>query len=278
MALDDSQNEVTVRRLSDVITGTWGKVKELAVSDVSWDSTNNKLTKTKNGTTSDVVTKSDLLSTLGGSIASGNTGFVTGGSAYTELAKKANTDSPTLSGVPKAPTATAGTNSTQIATTAFVKTAVDNAIATADALTYKGTIDGGSTGDYGALTPAASKGDVHKVSAAGKIDGVKVEVGDMLVCNTDSTAAATATKCLTQKGTWETFASSNTDTKVTQTLVAADNTSEYPILLAPTGLAAIMTDVAADLNTKQAVLDVEVDVAHKRLKFNNVAFTVTPAE
>ena len=43
-------------------------------------------------------------------------------------------------------------------------------------------------------------------------------------------------------------------------------------------LAAIMTDVAADLNTKQAVLDVEVDVAHKRLKFNNVAFTVTPAE
>lgn len=43
-------------------------------------------------------------------------------------------------------------------------------------------------------------------------------------------------------------------------------------------LAALMTDVAADLNTKQAVLDVEVDVANKRLKFNNVAFTVTPAE
>lgn len=43
-------------------------------------------------------------------------------------------------------------------------------------------------------------------------------------------------------------------------------------------LAVIMTDVAADLNTKQTVLDVEVDVAHKRLKFNNVSFTVTPAE
>ena len=41
-------------------------------------------------------------------------------------------------------------------------------------------------------------------------------------------------------------------------------------------LAAIMTDVAADLNTKQAVLDVEVDVAHKRKVC--VAFTVTPAE
>ena len=39
------------------------------------------------------------------------------------LAPKA---SPTFTGTPKAPTATAGTNTTQIATTAFVKTAIDN--------------------------------------------------------------------------------------------------------------------------------------------------------
>ena len=40
---------------------------------------------------------------------------------------------------------------------------------------------------------------------------------------------STATKCLTQKGTWETFASSNTDTKVTQT----DTTTNvgYEVLL-----------------------------------------------
>ena len=42
-------------------------------------------------------------------------------SAYAKLA------SPTFTGTPKAPTAAAGTNSTQIATTAFVKTAVGNA-------------------------------------------------------------------------------------------------------------------------------------------------------
>ena len=36
--------------------------------------------------------------------------------------------SPTFTGVPAAPTATAGTNTTQVATTAFVKTAVDNVI------------------------------------------------------------------------------------------------------------------------------------------------------
>ena len=42
----------------------------------------------------------------------------------TNLNKKANTSSPTLTGTPKAPTAAAGTNTTQIATTAFVQTAI----------------------------------------------------------------------------------------------------------------------------------------------------------
>ena len=42
----------------------------------------------------------------------------------TSLAGKANIASPTFSGVPKAPTASSGTNNTQIATTAFVKTAL----------------------------------------------------------------------------------------------------------------------------------------------------------
>lgn len=214
MAAPTSENEVTVRRLSDVITGTWGKVKEYAVADVAWDSTNKKLTKTVNGTASDIVTKNTLLSALGGSIADGNTGFVTGDAAYDALALKANLASPTLTGTPTAPTATAGTNTTQIATTAFVKTAVDNAIATADALTYKGTVAGGSTGDYGALTPAASKGDVYKVSTAGKIDGVKVEVGDMLVCNTGSTAAATSSNYSTIVANWD-FIQTNIDGAVT---------------------------------------------------------------
>ncbi|MBQ8994510.1 MAG: hypothetical protein IJ091_01720 [Oscillospiraceae bacterium] len=39
---------------------------------------------------------------------------------------KANIASPTFTGTPSAPTANAGTNTTQIATTAFVKTAIDN--------------------------------------------------------------------------------------------------------------------------------------------------------
>ena len=45
----------------------------------------------------------------------------------TNLALKADIASPTLTGTPAAPTATAGTNTTQIATTAFVKSAVSTA-------------------------------------------------------------------------------------------------------------------------------------------------------
>ena len=117
---------------------------------------------------------------------------------------KAPLASPTFTGTPKAPTAAAGTNTTQIATTAFVKSAVDTAIAdVADALVYKGTIAGGSTGSYGALTAAANKGYLYKVSAAGKIDGVQVEVGDMIICNADNTAAATSSNYTTIAASWD---------------------------------------------------------------------------
>jgi hypothetical protein len=47
---------------------------------------------------------------------------------HQDISGKANLASPTFTGVPKAPTATASTNTTQIATTAFVQTAVANAL------------------------------------------------------------------------------------------------------------------------------------------------------
>lgn len=49
----------------------------------------------------------------------------------TALGLKAPLESPALTGTPTAPTATAGTNTTQVSTTAFVKTAID-ALKTAD--------------------------------------------------------------------------------------------------------------------------------------------------
>lgn len=60
-----------------------------------------------------------------------------GTNAYTSTAY-APLASPTLTGTPKAPTAAAGTNTTQIATTAFVQAAITNA--TASSLNHTLTI------------------------------------------------------------------------------------------------------------------------------------------
>lgn len=49
----------------------------------------------------------------------------------TQIDSKAPIASPTFTGTPAAPTATAGTNTTQIATTAFVRTEVSNLVASA---------------------------------------------------------------------------------------------------------------------------------------------------
>lgn len=62
----------------------------------------------------------------GGSIASGNESVVTGGTVYAVTSTLAPKASPALTGTPTAPTAAAGTNTTQIATTAFVQNAVDS--------------------------------------------------------------------------------------------------------------------------------------------------------
>lgn len=95
---------------------------------------------------------------------------------------KANINSPTFTGTPKAPTAAAGTNTTQIATTAFVQSAV--VAASTGAAKYQG---GMTTASYGKLTTYKA-GWYWVVTEAGTIAGEACEVGDMVFCNTDSTA------------------------------------------------------------------------------------------
>lgn len=70
------------------------------------------------------VTKAGLLQSTG--TATDNT--MSQDAITDELALKAPLASPALTGTPTAPTAAAGTNTTQIATTAFVSTAITNAV------------------------------------------------------------------------------------------------------------------------------------------------------
>ena len=81
-----------------------------------------------------------------------------------------------------------GNSDTRIASQKAVKAYADNLIAVANALVYKAVIDCSANPNY----PAADAGWLYIVSVAGKIggaSGTSVDVGDMLICNTDSTVS-----------------------------------------------------------------------------------------
>ncbi len=82
------------------------------------------------------------------SLPSGNSGkIIKGAEIDTELtavasaiSSKADLNSPALTGTPTAPTASAATNTTQLATTAFVQTALASAFSTGMIMMWSGTI------------------------------------------------------------------------------------------------------------------------------------------
>lgn len=88
-----------------------------------------------------------------GSIASGNSNFVTGGTVYSTTSTLAPKASPAFTGTPTAPTATAGTNTTQVATTEFVQTAVSGA--TSDITGQKGQANGIASLDSSGKVPSS---------------------------------------------------------------------------------------------------------------------------
>lgn len=93
-------------------------------------------------------------------ISSSSTNPVQNKAISSALSLKAPLASPTFTGVPKAPTADAGTDNTQIATTAFVKTAITNAIAGVTSITYNVVTALPASGENGVIYLVAhSHGD-----------------------------------------------------------------------------------------------------------------------
>lgn len=95
-----------------------------------------------------------------------------------------------LTGTPTAPTASGGTNTTQIATTAFVINEIGSKISAAQALRFKGTI--GTDGDVTELPANHTVGDTYVVKAAGNFAGEGCEAGDMIICVKSGTTAVNA--------------------------------------------------------------------------------------
>ena len=82
--------------------------------------------------------------------------------------------------IPTAPTATAGDNSTQLATTAFVANAVSSL---SGPMRFMGTVGTGGTVTSSTIAEAAAanKGYTYKVITDGTYQGVAAKVGDLLV-------------------------------------------------------------------------------------------------
>lgn len=134
-----------------------------------------------------------------------------GSNTITPLTSSSNLNAAKLTGTASVSTtgnAATATKATQdgsgnvITDTYATKTELNNFLAASDAMVIKGGITGGSTGNYGALTPAANRGDCYKVTTAGKINGVAVEIGDMLICYVDNTAKATTSNYATVNANW----------------------------------------------------------------------------
>ncbi len=82
--------------------------------------------------------------------------------------------------IPTAPTPAATSNDTSIATTAFVM----NAFTANDAMVFKGVVN--TNGD---LPTTHKQGWTYRVATAGSYAGKTCEVGDIIICVTDGTAA-----------------------------------------------------------------------------------------
>ena len=117
--------------------------------------------------------------------------------ADTAIALKANIAGPTFTGVAAAPTASAGTNTTQVATTAFVKTAIDNLVGGASsALDTLNEIEQALNEDANIATNLTTLINARAVAADGTLTGTtnvaNIVMSGGLTNAADDTAAASA--------------------------------------------------------------------------------------
>lgn len=98
------------------------------------------------------------------------------------LALKAPLASPTLTGTPAAPTATAGTNTTQIATTAFVKTASDNTLTAANLYTDSAVTSLGNSASllYVPIADVGAVDGVASLDSAGFVPNTQLNIDERI--------------------------------------------------------------------------------------------------
>ena len=137
-----------------------------------------------NGGATKYITKADAIKSLISSSAIGSSTkpVYWTGSAFSAITSYSGAAA--LTGTPTAPTAAAGTNTTQIATTEFVTNAVAQGFVANDAMVFKGLI--GSNQPITQLpTSGYNAGWTYRVANAGIFAGEYCEVGDLLIAIKD---------------------------------------------------------------------------------------------
>lgn len=135
---------------------------------------------------------------------------VSSGGVYGALQTKAELSGPTFTGAPKAPTAAAGTNTTQIATTAFVQTAISGKQDTLVSGTSIKTINNESLLGEGNISISGGSGGEANVIESISVNSVAQTVTnknvDITVPTTLASLSDDATHRLvtdTEKSTWD---------------------------------------------------------------------------
>ena len=147
---DTSTDIANTDYLYDATTGKYQKLPATAFSDTTYtDGTAGYTLKAKQDGSGNVIT-----------------------TTYAPLA------SPALTGTPTDPTATAGDNSTQIATTAFVTSAISGITGS---MTFKGTVGTGGTAGTSLPTTGVKVGDTYKVASDGTYASQSAKVGDLFI-------------------------------------------------------------------------------------------------
>ena len=139
----------------------------VANTDYVWDATTEKYQKLPSTAFSDTTYTDGTAGYVEKAVKDGSGNTIT--TTYAPLA------SPALTGTPTAPTATSGDNSTQIATTAFVTSAISGITG---AMVFKGTVGTGGTAGATLPTSGVKVGDTYKVASAGTYASQSAKVGD----------------------------------------------------------------------------------------------------
>lgn len=150
-------------KIKQVIGGKVDKdgAKVLSTNDYTTDE-KNKLAGIAAGATKNAATTTTPK--MDGTAAVGTeTAYAKGDHVHPTDTSRAPIASPTFTGTPKAPTATAGTRDTQIATTEFVGTAITNAISGIQGISYEVVQTLPATGEAGVIYLLANSGSGQNI-------------------------------------------------------------------------------------------------------------------